>query len=449
MQTRSFPAAEYGDRSGRDRAIADWLDERGVELVVLAGYMQLLSDEFLARFPGRVINVHPALLPAFPGLQAVQQAIDYGVKVFGVTVHFVDDGVDTGPVILQRAIELPDASDADEVLAALHPIEHELLPEAVALIAAGARRLSTRSVPRRVRIRSIESGGDDAERAAVSALRDDGPCRGAGRPGAAVGLGQDRDRRVRPRPGRPRDRDHLHRRHRPASSRRPASRSGRSPTSPVFRRSWTAGSRRFTPSSTPGSCCAARQPGHMAAAQEQDVEFVDLVCVNLYPFERTANARGVPDDEVIENIDIGGPTMIRAAAKNSDFAAPVVSPESYDAVLAELRESDRRLSPTTREFLAAEAFAYTARYDTAIARWFQEKREDFPPLMVRAFEQRARAALRREPASARRLLRAGRGADARAVDGRPARRQAALLSTTCSTSIRRGCCWASSRSPRA
>jgi len=128
-------------------------------------------------------------------------------------------------------------------------------------------------------------------------------------------------------------------------------------------------------------------PVHMNAAREHDVEFVDLVCVNLYPFERTASIRGVSDEEVIENIDIGGPTMIRAAAKNCAFAAPVVSPESYDAVLDELRESERRLSPNTRESLAAEAFAYTARYDTAIARWFQEKREDFPPLMVRAFEK--------------------------------------------------------------
>ncbi len=126
---------------------------------------------------------------------------------------------------------------------------------------------------------------------------------------------------------------------------------------------------------------------HMQAAEEQDVEFVDLLCVNLYPFERTAARRGVADEEVIENIDIGGPTMIRAAAKNYAFVAPVVSPEAYDAVLDELRESDRRLSPGTREWLAAEAFAYTARYDTAIARWFQEKREDFPPLMVRAFEK--------------------------------------------------------------
>jgi phosphoribosylaminoimidazolecarboxamide formyltransferase/IMP cyclohydrolase len=128
-------------------------------------------------------------------------------------------------------------------------------------------------------------------------------------------------------------------------------------------------------------------PEHMRAASEQGVEFVDLVCVNLYPFEQTAGRRGATDDEVIENIDIGGPTMIRAAAKNNAYAAPIVSPVAYDAVLAELRESDRHLSPATRESLAAEAFAYTARYDTAIARWFQEKREDFPPLFVRAFEK--------------------------------------------------------------
>jgi phosphoribosylaminoimidazolecarboxamide formyltransferase / IMP cyclohydrolase len=128
-------------------------------------------------------------------------------------------------------------------------------------------------------------------------------------------------------------------------------------------------------------------PEHMRAAEEHGVEFVDLVCVNLYPFERTAARRGASDEEVIENVDIGGPTMIRAAAKNHGYAAPVVDPVSYDAVLDELRESDCHLSFGTRESLASEAFAYTARYDTAIARWFQEKREDFPPLFVRAFEK--------------------------------------------------------------
>jgi phosphoribosylglycinamide formyltransferase-1 len=100
--------------------------------------MQLLSEDFLARFPDRVINVHPALLPAFPGLRPVDDALAYGVKVFGVTVHFVDAGVDSGPVILQRAVELPDVSDREAVLERLHPIEHELLPEAVRLIAGGA-----------------------------------------------------------------------------------------------------------------------------------------------------------------------------------------------------------------------------------------------------------------------------------------------------------------------
>ena len=143
--------AGFAEREARDAALVAWLREREVELVVLAGYMQLVSDGFLAAFPDRVINVHPALLPAFPGLGAVQQALDYGVKVFGVTVHFVDGGMDTGPVILQRAIELPEAREAEAVLERLHPIEHELLVEAVMLIARGAVRLDPAN-PRRVAI---------------------------------------------------------------------------------------------------------------------------------------------------------------------------------------------------------------------------------------------------------------------------------------------------------
>ena len=128
-------------------------------------------------------------------------------------------------------------------------------------------------------------------------------------------------------------------------------------------------------------------PEHMVQAEEQGVEFIDLVCANLYPFERTAGRRGAEDADVLEQIDIGGPTMIRAAAKNFGFVAPVVSPESYDAVLEEMRSADGRISLGTRETLAAEAFAYTARYDTAISRWFAEKQEEFPSLYVRAFEK--------------------------------------------------------------
>ena len=133
-----FPLDAHPDRGARDLAMAEWLQARDVGLVVLAGYMKLLSAGFLARFPAAVINVHPALLPAFRGLRAIEQAVAHGVKVFGVTVHFVDEGVDTGPIILQRAIELPDVHDAQAVHDRLRPIEHELLPEAIRLFARGA-----------------------------------------------------------------------------------------------------------------------------------------------------------------------------------------------------------------------------------------------------------------------------------------------------------------------
>jgi phosphoribosylglycinamide formyltransferase 1 len=140
VQTAVFPLAEFPDRPARDAAIADWLTQRGADLVVLAGYMALLTSPFLSRFERRVLNVHPSLLPAFPGMRAIEQAIDYGVKIFGVTVHFVEDdgGVDTGPVVLQGAIELPDADDPVAVHEQLRPLEHRLLPEAVRLIARGA-----------------------------------------------------------------------------------------------------------------------------------------------------------------------------------------------------------------------------------------------------------------------------------------------------------------------
>jgi phosphoribosylglycinamide formyltransferase-1 len=157
VPTASFPRAEHADREARDAALADWLAQRGARLVVLAGYMELLGEGFLRRFPGAVINIHPSLLPAFPGVRAIEQALDYGVKVFGVTVHFVDAGVDTGPVILQRAVELPDATDPEEVLAALRPIEHELLPRAVRLIAQGALR-SDEDNPRRTVIGGPAAG---------------------------------------------------------------------------------------------------------------------------------------------------------------------------------------------------------------------------------------------------------------------------------------------------
>lgn len=149
VPARVFLRSEFGARAARDAAMGDWLEAQGVELVVLAGYMAILDAGFVARFPDRILNVHPSLLPAFPGVRAIEQALEYGVKVFGVTVHLVDEGVDTGPIVLQRAVELPGARDPEAVHAGLRPIEHELLPRAVSLMAAGRLRRDP-DHPRRV-----------------------------------------------------------------------------------------------------------------------------------------------------------------------------------------------------------------------------------------------------------------------------------------------------------
>jgi phosphoribosylaminoimidazolecarboxamide formyltransferase/IMP cyclohydrolase len=124
---------------------------------------------------------------------------------------------------------------------------------------------------------------------------------------------------------------------------------------------------------------------HVDTLRDQAIEPIDLVCVNLYPFEQVAGGRGVSREEVIENIDIGGPALIRAAAKNHAFAAVVVTPESYDAVLEELSANEGRIEARTREALATEAFSYTARYDAAISRWFALSEEDFPGQQTRSF----------------------------------------------------------------
>jgi phosphoribosylaminoimidazolecarboxamide formyltransferase / IMP cyclohydrolase len=128
-------------------------------------------------------------------------------------------------------------------------------------------------------------------------------------------------------------------------------------------------------------------PEHMETIEAEGIDMIDLACVNLYPFERTVARHGVSEIDAIENIDIGGPTMIRAAAKNHRFVAVVVQPESYDAVLAELEETGGSVSGATRHWLANEAFAFTARYDAAISRWFGVRYEDFPEHWVMAHEK--------------------------------------------------------------
>jgi phosphoribosylglycinamide formyltransferase-1 len=137
IETAVFSLADEPEREKRDEALAGWLEERGAELVVLGGFMELLTPAFIRRFAGRIVNVHPALLPSFPGLGAIEQAVEHGVKVAGVTVHFVDEGVDSGPIVLQEAFELPYHRDIAATRQRFHEVEHRLLPRAVRLIAEG------------------------------------------------------------------------------------------------------------------------------------------------------------------------------------------------------------------------------------------------------------------------------------------------------------------------
>lgn len=141
VETGVFEVGGDTDRTERDGALAAWLERRDVTLVVLAGWMQLLSADFVRRFHGRLLNVHPSLLPAFPGLGAIERALEHGVRVTGVTIHFVDEGTDSGPIILQRAIDLPYAARVEEVEREIHAVEHELLPEAVRAVARGSVRI--------------------------------------------------------------------------------------------------------------------------------------------------------------------------------------------------------------------------------------------------------------------------------------------------------------------
>ena len=124
----SFPLAEFADREQRDATMANWLQEHGVRLVVCAGYMHLLTQAFLERFPNRIVNVHPSLLPEFPGARAIDDALAAGVAETGVTVHYVDEGLDTGDVIRQEAVPV---EPAETLVERIHAVEHRILPEVV------------------------------------------------------------------------------------------------------------------------------------------------------------------------------------------------------------------------------------------------------------------------------------------------------------------------------
>jgi phosphoribosylglycinamide formyltransferase-1 len=160
LATTGLPAAGFASREAQEEAMLAALAEHGVEWVCLAGFMRLLSPRFLRAYPQRVLNIHPSLLPAFPGLHAQRQALLHGVKVAGCTVHFVDEGLDSGPIVVQRTVPVRDGDDEASLAARILEQEHQAYPEAL-------RRLL--SEPWRVEGRRVLFGASEAEAAAASA----------------------------------------------------------------------------------------------------------------------------------------------------------------------------------------------------------------------------------------------------------------------------------------
>lgn len=146
VPTFLFDPKTYASREAYEEEIVGRLIEEGVELIVLAGYMRIITDVLVKPYYGRMINVHPSLLPAFPGMRAVRQALEYGVKLTGATVHFVDGGLDSGPILAQQAVEIRDGDTEETLTERVHAAEHELLPRAVRWIAEGRVALNGRIV---------------------------------------------------------------------------------------------------------------------------------------------------------------------------------------------------------------------------------------------------------------------------------------------------------------
>ena len=368
------------------------------ELVVLAGFMELLTPAFIRRFAGRIVNVHPALLPAFPGLGAIEQALEHGVKVAGVTVHFVDEGVDSGPIVLQEAFELPYHRDIAATRQRFHEVEHRLLPRAVRLIAAGRVSLDPDN-PRLVR---VEAGW---LRPASPPSETRRPGRGAHPAGAPERVRQARAGRVRARAGGARRRDRLDRRHRAGA------RGAGIETRPVedytgFPEILDGRVKTLNPRIYAGLLAVRSDGEHVETLNEHGVE-PDRPGLRepLSVRARVGAARrggGGGDREHRHRRPDADP---RGGEEPRVLGGGGHARRATTRCSASSRRAAGMLSLRTRQSLAMEAFAYTARYDAAIARWFAEREDDFPLAVHALVREGARPLLRGEPAPARGLLR--------------------------------------------
>jgi phosphoribosylaminoimidazolecarboxamide formyltransferase/IMP cyclohydrolase len=332
---------------GADDALADALEGAQPDVVVLAGYMRVVGPRVLAAFGGRILNIHPSLLPAFPGSRAVRDALDHGAKVTGATVHLVDETLDGGPIVVQDAVPILDGDDVATLHERIRAVEHRLLTRAVSLVLAGA--IVAPAAGRRI---ATDVGRAEAAlpvlRRALLSVSDKAGLADFGR--GLVDLGYE------------------------LVSTGGTARALREAGLPVTDVAAVTGApemldgrvKTLHPRVHAGILADRRLADHRRQLVAAAIAPFELVVVNLYPFAAAADRPGITFDELVEEIDIGGPSMVRAAAKNHASVAIVTSPARYDAVLAALIDHGS-VPAGLRSVLAIEAFRHTAAYDARIA----------------------------------------------------------------------------------
>jgi phosphoribosylaminoimidazolecarboxamide formyltransferase / IMP cyclohydrolase len=353
---RACPALDWASEQGIDTALvpggdddalADALAGARADVVVLAGYMRIVGPAVLGAYAGRILNTHPSLLPAFPGAHAVSDALAHGAAVTGCTVHLVDATLDGGPIVAQEAVAILPDDDADALQARIRVVEHRLLPRAVGLLFAGT--ISVADDGRRVRIDlATADAALPAPHRALLSVSDKAGLADLGRGLVARGF------ELVSTGGTAR-----------------ALREAGLPVTDVaavtgFPEMLDGRVKTLHPRVHAGLLADRRLPEHRRQLLAAAIAPFELVVVNLYPFAAALERPGITVDELIEEIDIGGPSMVRAAAKNHANIAIVVSPARYGQILAAL-DDPIGVSDAMRRALAVEAFAHTAAYDARIA----------------------------------------------------------------------------------
>ena len=334
---------------GDDAALAEVLASARPDAIALAGYMRLVGPLVLAAYPGRIVNTHPSLLPAFPGAHAVRDALAHGVAVTGVTVHLVDATLDGGPIVAQEAVPILAHDDEASVHARIRAVEHRLLPRVVALLLADAVAVQPDGRHTAIDLARADTHVPPPRRALLSVSDKTG----------LVDLGRG-----------------LVARGWELVSTGGTARTLREAGLPVTDVAAVTGSpemldgrvKTLHPSVHAGLLADRRLTDHRQQLLGAGIAPFDLVVVNLYPFAAALERPDITVDELIEEIDIGGPSMVRAAAKNHANVAIVTSPERYDDILAALDANPGgRMDDRLRRELALQAFAHTAAYDARIA----------------------------------------------------------------------------------